>query len=176
MREVLLRLLPIKSVQFRVSLFFFTLSVFVISVSCFHQAGFYCGYSTIAPSPCPPGTFNANLGSVNVSSCQTCTPGYYCDLQVSESSLSQGESVTNTNASFFTGTVSSVGSMRGWILLHGWRRDCHSVCVSQRLLLPHEVSNLLNTYLCFYVLSQFCIATRMPARHVSARAGSKQLH
>lgn len=44
-------------------------------------AGSYCGFGTIAPSPCSPGTYNPNSGSTNESSCLSCPPGQYCSMQ-----------------------------------------------------------------------------------------------
>jgi hypothetical protein len=40
-------------------------------------AGYYCPSGTIAPIPCPVGTYQPNPSST---SCLTCPAGYYCDV------------------------------------------------------------------------------------------------
>ena len=42
--------------------------------------GYYCELNTTDPyqSPCPPGTFNNLTTQQSISSCESCTPGMYC--------------------------------------------------------------------------------------------------
>ena len=42
--------------------------------------GYYCEQQTQDPVPCPAGTFNNRTMLTNVSECQDCTPGYYCEV------------------------------------------------------------------------------------------------
>ena len=41
--------------------------------------GAYCPAGSGAPVLCPGGTFNSKFGSANLSHCEPCTAGYYCD-------------------------------------------------------------------------------------------------
>ena len=41
--------------------------------------GHYCPVNSTSPTPCPPGTYSNNIGNQNISDCDQCTPGYYCD-------------------------------------------------------------------------------------------------
>lgn len=42
--------------------------------------GRYCPVSTANPQPCPAGTFNNRTMLTAQSECQSCLPGYYCDV------------------------------------------------------------------------------------------------
>ncbi|XP_071505048.1 uncharacterized protein [Diadema antillarum] len=42
--------------------------------------GHYCPEGTTEPVACPLGTFSNNTGLMNVTECEYCTPGYYCDV------------------------------------------------------------------------------------------------
>ena len=42
--------------------------------------GHYCVEGSATPEPCPIGTFLDREAGVNISSCQPCLPGYYCDV------------------------------------------------------------------------------------------------
>ena len=50
------------------------------------RRGHYClaGNMNPYPTPCPNGTFNAELGKRAVSECQNCTAGYYCTPEALE--------------------------------------------------------------------------------------------
>ena len=41
--------------------------------------GHYCVVGSHRPEPCPIGTFSAVEQNTNISECEPCTPGYYCD-------------------------------------------------------------------------------------------------
>ena len=41
--------------------------------------GHFCQEGTTSPSPCPEGFFLPFMGASNVSSCQACLPGYFCN-------------------------------------------------------------------------------------------------
>lgn len=41
--------------------------------------GYYCEEGTTNPTPCPEGTLSNTEGNVNVTNCEPCTPGYYCE-------------------------------------------------------------------------------------------------
>ncbi|WAR00859.1 hypothetical protein MAR_025231 [Mya arenaria] len=41
-------------------------------------AGSYCPAQSAVETPCPAGTFSNTTGLHNVSSCEQCTPGYFC--------------------------------------------------------------------------------------------------
>ena len=42
--------------------------------------GHWCGPQTGEPNDCPAGTFNNGTGLTAVDECQSCLPGYYCDV------------------------------------------------------------------------------------------------
>lgn len=52
--------------------------VFGLSLSGLCPKGHTCAAGTIAPTPCPIGTFNPSVGQTV---CLPCTPGYFCDEQ-----------------------------------------------------------------------------------------------
>ena len=41
--------------------------------------GYFCPEGSSAARPCPPGTFSASTRNTNLSDCQSCTPGRYCE-------------------------------------------------------------------------------------------------
>ncbi|CAK8677709.1 unnamed protein product [Clavelina lepadiformis] len=41
--------------------------------------GYYCEAGTGVPSPCPDGTYSSTTKNLDVSYCQRCTPGMYCE-------------------------------------------------------------------------------------------------
>ncbi|XP_070551430.1 uncharacterized protein [Ptychodera flava] len=43
------------------------------------SSGHYCPEGTDVEEPCPPGTFSGQRGNVNITDCERCTPGYYCE-------------------------------------------------------------------------------------------------
>ena len=53
----------------------------VVNFPC--RVGHYCprGDTNPYPVPCPIGTFNAERGLQQVSECEFCTAGYYCDVE-----------------------------------------------------------------------------------------------
>ena len=43
--------------------------------------GRYCPTGTYDPQECPKGTYSNSTGNKNVSDCQACLPGHYCDAK-----------------------------------------------------------------------------------------------
>nr|XP_006821767.1 PREDICTED: uncharacterized protein LOC100369099 [Saccoglossus kowalevskii] len=43
------------------------------------SAGYYCPEGTEIEEPCPPGTFSGKEYNVNITDCEECTPGSYCE-------------------------------------------------------------------------------------------------